>query len=44
MNFSVESCTIPGQERKMASFLIVEGGGRVCNEQKFNTGRISRVY
>ena len=32
------------QERMMTSFFIAEGGGRVCNCQKFETGRISHVY
>ena len=32
------------QECMMTSFFIAEGGGRACNCQKFETGRISRVY
>ena len=32
------------QERMMTIIFIAEGGGRACNCQKFEIGRISRMY
>ena len=44
VHFHTEKAYQSEQERMMTSFFIGEGGGRACNLQKFETGRISRVY